>query len=1006
IDTGNTKFNDQAFRAEANKLIKYFLASLTVPDKDVWVNLSPYEKDRIVPKNLGVTEMGRDLLAQDYMLKQITSSLIYPEKEMGKEFWGKVYAKAQKMYGNTNIPVNTFNKVWIVPDKAVVWEHEGSAYVVESHLKVMLEQDFLSLSKNTAAMGLKSDSKDVNQLGSEVVREVVLPALTKEVNEGKNFANLRQIFHSMILATWYKKNLQESILGKIYVNKSKTAGVDVDDKQIKQKIYEQYLQAFKKGVYNYIKEDMDAATKQPIPRKYFSGGVRGLAWRPDGVLTVWRGARANDLPAEAEILNADGAMKSVTVGVGAAMRAASPDNSMTAVVSETEQNFYTQVPADQIPSAFNVPLAERGLRAGEFWLAEVDPSIGELKKPASTVNPLKDPANLVGVSTGLLQALAGAGHSGVLDQILGRKSTAFDKEIDASAVKVGRSALEALAKELDIVIIVGGNEGSFRDQSKDMPVGLIINPNGKNGIYMYFGDSVEVTNGVKRSIGRPGTSSMVTLVPLMIPSTDGYRISMAVDKFNPNKPFPRIDPVITSHNTLRHVLEQLADYMDVTDRQAFFQQMISEYTIVTLDRPRHDQLKAQAQELGFEVAEREDGDPLLFIRAMLGIKGKDGKKLLAFSTGGGNEHIMSMIFAALYGKALATSIYAATQTLRSVDREFVGEKAGWGSLNRAREYTPGDLQNYADINAALDTARAAGFQVPQGPVTAEQLNAHLLTPDSPELSGLKNGTPAAFVIASNTGANAMDWGVLQPYMQPVTWRESVNGSGTVVVSGFLISNDDDKVYFFRAGLDTDDVVASRYSIVAHNDLLPNPLITAYERTRKPYVAMLASGKVDFDVVDAYVHNVRSLLSDDPGAGSVLRQLGSAVGNQEFARAIHEVETYILGNPTIAMEDGTIHHIVQYADAAALARGDRRSLDPTKLTHGGIALDSAMLNLQVRKDGKGVPLPISQQPIGAMMKMIEKNGIQPFILEVRPFNLPPSLGANTEKPSKQNQLSKL
>ena len=61
----------EAVRAESLRLIKYFLAALTVPEKDLWVNLSPYEKDRIVPEAFGQTEMGRDLLAQDYLLKQI-----------------------------------------------------------------------------------------------------------------------------------------------------------------------------------------------------------------------------------------------------------------------------------------------------------------------------------------------------------------------------------------------------------------------------------------------------------------------------------------------------------------------------------------------------------------------------------------------------------------------------------------------------------------------------------------------------------------------------------------------------------------------------------------------------------------------------------------------------------------------------------------------------------------------------------------------------------------------
>ena len=38
--------------------------------------------------------MGRDLLAEDYMLKQITASLIYPEDETGKKFWKRIYEEA------------------------------------------------------------------------------------------------------------------------------------------------------------------------------------------------------------------------------------------------------------------------------------------------------------------------------------------------------------------------------------------------------------------------------------------------------------------------------------------------------------------------------------------------------------------------------------------------------------------------------------------------------------------------------------------------------------------------------------------------------------------------------------------------------------------------------------------------------------------------------------------------------------------------------------------------
>src|ERR1700745_1432429 len=44
VDVGQDKISGEPLKKEGEKLIKYFLASLAIPDKDVWVNLSPYEK--------------------------------------------------------------------------------------------------------------------------------------------------------------------------------------------------------------------------------------------------------------------------------------------------------------------------------------------------------------------------------------------------------------------------------------------------------------------------------------------------------------------------------------------------------------------------------------------------------------------------------------------------------------------------------------------------------------------------------------------------------------------------------------------------------------------------------------------------------------------------------------------------------------------------------------------------------------------------------------------------
>ncbi len=272
VDSGNSTFKIDApeFKAESNKLIKYFLSALTVPEKDLWVNLSPYEKDRMIAPNLGQTQMGQDMLAEDYILKQLTASMIYPEKGLGKEFWDKVYAQVNPDAVAAPIAMDAFNKVWITADRADVYEGKNTAYVTSAHLKVMLEQDYLAAKKNAVGVGSKPTHNEI----TDTLKQIVLPAIEKEVNEGKNFAKLRQIYNSMILASWYKMRLKNALMTQVYGNRSKTGTtINADDPKDKEAIFQRYLQAYKKGVFNFIKEEIDPKSYQTVPRKYFSGGL-------------------------------------------------------------------------------------------------------------------------------------------------------------------------------------------------------------------------------------------------------------------------------------------------------------------------------------------------------------------------------------------------------------------------------------------------------------------------------------------------------------------------------------------------------------------------------------------------------------------------------------------------------------------------------------------------------------------------------------------------------------
>ena len=295
VDSGDEAVDPAVIKGQSEKIVKYFLAALTVPEKSLWVNLSPYEKDRIIEDGLGQTLLGRDMLAQDYVLKQLTASLIYPEDKLGKDFWSRVYKKAQEEFGTTDIPIDTFNKVWVVPVKAAVFEKDHAVYVTDARLKVMLDSDY-----RAAARHFKSQSGEESQHSLDrsihgvshidtvdpskllvvqddvkrILREVVIPAIETEVNYGKNFSTLRQVYYAAILAKWYRELVQDTLMARGYVDKNKIAGVDSDDKTFKEQIYQRYIAAYKQGVFNYIKDDADPVSGDAVPRKYFSGGFQ------------------------------------------------------------------------------------------------------------------------------------------------------------------------------------------------------------------------------------------------------------------------------------------------------------------------------------------------------------------------------------------------------------------------------------------------------------------------------------------------------------------------------------------------------------------------------------------------------------------------------------------------------------------------------------------------------------------------------------------------------------
>jgi len=144
----------------------------------------------------------------------------------------------------------------------------------------MLEQDLIAIEKNNQN---KSDvrrpiyegQEEINKIASKVMRQAILPKITKDINQGRNFANLRQIYHSLILAKWFKEKFKQSFY-RYYINQNNLTGIDLKDKTAKDQIYNLYIQAFQKGLYDCIKTEIEPVTNKKLKRRYFSGGITNL----------------------------------------------------------------------------------------------------------------------------------------------------------------------------------------------------------------------------------------------------------------------------------------------------------------------------------------------------------------------------------------------------------------------------------------------------------------------------------------------------------------------------------------------------------------------------------------------------------------------------------------------------------------------------------------------------------------------------------------------------------
>jgi hypothetical protein len=266
----------------SKELMNYFLVGVTLNNDAFWVNLRPDSENEIIDNLLAKTDVGKIMLEADLELKKDTASFTSPQTTEGKAYWNKLYKKAEELFGSDQITIPTLTRPWIVPDEVIVRENKDSAYIYKASLKIMLEQDYLKNSVNYSFSDPRQ--KELNEYSSQLVRELILPKLTKEINTSKKYAQLRQVFFSLVLSRWFKSRFQGKA-GKYasLINKGNLTNLTSKTAWSASTYFKGYQESFNKGEYN-IKEPVYTPSGQVI-RSYFSGGadLTGKALKFDGV---------------------------------------------------------------------------------------------------------------------------------------------------------------------------------------------------------------------------------------------------------------------------------------------------------------------------------------------------------------------------------------------------------------------------------------------------------------------------------------------------------------------------------------------------------------------------------------------------------------------------------------------------------------------------------------------------------------------------------------------------
>ncbi|MBU0700503.1 hypothetical protein KKE26_04310 [bacterium] len=263
--------------ADASQLsLNALFIGLAVPNHKFWVNLNKWEPKRIVDESVGKTDVGKILLEADLRLKKDSCRLTDPRNsDIGRIYWNRLQAKTHATT-NKNNQIVAMTRFWIVPGEVLVYENDNEVYIHKATLNVCLESEYFASRGEDNSRLSQQISQEMQEYSAKLTKELILPHLIHEINYSDNYADLRQVFHSIILAQWYKEKFRyrDGLFSELI-----DTG-DVSEFKSRQpwngkEIWERFVHSFDHGEYSFEETSTERKGNCIITHStcYFSGGV-------------------------------------------------------------------------------------------------------------------------------------------------------------------------------------------------------------------------------------------------------------------------------------------------------------------------------------------------------------------------------------------------------------------------------------------------------------------------------------------------------------------------------------------------------------------------------------------------------------------------------------------------------------------------------------------------------------------------------------------------------------